>query len=146
MKIYICMLLLFIPLLLLAQETKTSDSIIGTWWTAGKESTVEIYKVGNEFRGKITWLKIPLDENGKEKSDPKNPKPELRARKRLGMIIMENLIQKGPNEWGKGNIYDPKSGNTYKCNIKLKDNNTMLLRGYIGISMIGRTETWLRAK
>lgn len=146
MKTYLCILLLIIPLLLIAQENKVKDPVLGTWWTAGKESTVEIYKVGNEYQGKITWLKIPLDEQGNPKSDPKNPKPELRSRPRLGMIVLQNLVAKGANEWGKGNIYDPKSGNTYKCSIKMKDNNTMLLRGFIGVSLIGRTETWLRAK
>jgi uncharacterized protein (DUF2147 family) len=146
MKIYLCILLLIMPLFMFAQETKSNDGIIGVWWTAGKESTVEIYKVENEFQGKITWLKTPLDENGNIKTDPKNPKPELRSRKRLGMVVLTNLIAKGENNWTKGTIYDPKSGNTYKCSIKLKDNNTMLLRGFIGVSLLGRTETWLRAK
>jgi uncharacterized protein (DUF2147 family) len=146
MKIYLCILLLIVPLFILAQEAKAADGIIGTWFTAGKESTVEIYKVGNEFQGKITWLKIPLDEKGLEKTDPKNPKPELRGRKRLGMVILVDLVLKGQNEWAHGSIYDPKSGNTYKCSIKLKDKNTLALRGFIGVSLLGRTETWLRAK
>jgi uncharacterized protein (DUF2147 family) len=146
MKIYICLLLLIIPLLMFAQEAKSSDAILGTWWTAGKESTVEIYKVGDEFQGKITWLKTPLDEKGDIKTDPKNPKPELRSRKRLGMVVMTKMVVKGENEWSKGTIYDPKSGNTYKCTIKLKDKNTMILRGFIGVSLLGRNETWLRAK
>ncbi len=146
MKTYLSILLLIIPLFMLAQEAKATDSILGTWWTSGKESTVEIYKVGNEFQGKITWLKTPLDEKGNIKADPKNPKPELHNRKRLGMVILVNLLAKGNNEWTGGNIYDPKSGNTYKCTIKLKDKNTMLLRGFIGVSLLGRTETWLRAK
>jgi uncharacterized protein (DUF2147 family) len=146
MKIYLCILLLIVPLFVLAQETKVADGVIGTWWTAGKESTVEIYKAANEYQGKITWLKIPLDEKGNIKTDPKNPKAELRNRKRLGMIILVDLVKTGQNEWSKGTIYDPKSGNTYKCTIKMKDNNTLLLRGFIGVSLLGRTETWLRAK
>jgi uncharacterized protein (DUF2147 family) len=150
MKTYFCILLLMIPFFMFAQATPSaippSDRILGTWWTAGNESRVEIYKEGDEFEGRIAWLKKDLDEKGKPKTDPKNPNPELRDRSRLGMIILTDLIAKGENNWTKGTIYDPKSGNTYKCSIKLKDNNTMLLRGYIGVSLLGRTETWLRAK
>jgi uncharacterized protein (DUF2147 family) len=53
----------------------------------------------------------------------------------------------GDNSWSKGNIYDPKSGNTYKCNIRLKNNNNvMVLRGFIGVSLLGRDEEWKRIK
>jgi uncharacterized protein (DUF2147 family) len=145
MKFYLCLLLLILPLLIFAQEAKAADPIIGVWWTAGRESIVEIYKVGNEYQAKITWLKTPLDENGAAKTDPKNPKAELRGRKRLGMIIMNDVKLKEAGVWGGGTIYDPKSGNTYKCTIKMKDKNTLLLRGFIGVSLLGRTETWMRA-
>lgn len=146
MKIYLCLLLLIIPLFMFAQDVKPTDIILGTWWTAGKESTVEIYKIGNEFQGKITWLKIPLDEKGLEKTDPENPKAELRGRKRLGMVILHNLVAKNNNEWVHGKIYDPKNGKTYSCIITMKDNNTLFLHGYLGVKFAGRTSTWLRVK
>jgi uncharacterized protein (DUF2147 family) len=44
------------------------------------------------------------------------------------------------NNWEKGTIYDPENGKTYSCKIYLENKNTMKIRGYIGISLIGRTE------
>ena len=49
------------------------------------------------------------------------------------------------NRKSGGKILDPKNGKEYKCYIKLIDNNTLKLRGYIGISMFGRTAIWKRA-
>ncbi|MFY8004154.1 MAG: DUF2147 domain-containing protein, partial [Chitinophagaceae bacterium] len=46
--------------------------------------------------------------------------------------------------WENGKIYDPKSGEDYSCVIKAIDDNTIEVRGYVGISMFGRTDTWKR--
>jgi uncharacterized protein (DUF2147 family) len=48
------------------------------------------------------------------------------------------------NNWEEGNIYDPKNGNTYSCTIKMTSSNTIEVRGFIGVSLIGRTDTWTR--
>jgi uncharacterized protein (DUF2147 family) len=53
---------------------------------------------------------------------------------------------KSENNWEKGTIYDPENGKTYSCKIYLENKNTMKIRGYIGISLIGRTDTWTRIK
>ena len=63
----------------------------------------------------------------------------------LGMNILTGLTKDG-NEWSGGKILDPKNGKEYKCYLQLLDNNTLKLRGYIGISMFGRTAIWKRAK
>ena len=62
----------------------------------------------------------------------------------LGMDILSGLT-KDDDEWNGGTILDPKNGKEYKCYIKLLDNNTLKLRGYIGFSLIGRTALWKRA-
>ncbi len=61
------------------------------------------------------------------------------------MIILDGLKEDG-DEWSGGKILDPKNGNFYKCYIKLKDKTTLKLRGYIGISLFGRTEYWKRVE
>ena len=61
------------------------------------------------------------------------------------MDILTGLKKDG-DEWSGGKILDPKNGKTYKCYIKLEDNNTLKLRGYIGISLFGRTAIWKRAE
>ena len=48
------------------------------------------------------------------------------------------------SKWDEGNIYDPKNGNTYSCTIKLINPNSLEVRGYIGVSMLGRSTVWIR--
>jgi uncharacterized protein (DUF2147 family) len=52
----------------------------------------------------------------------------------------------GSKTWKDGTIYDSESGKTYSCNVKMVDENTLEVRGYVGISMIGRTDTWKKVK
>ena len=115
-----------------------AEEIIGEWLTAAKDGKVQIYKTGNKFSGKISWGNRP---NGK---DTKNPDLKLRDQNLIGLIILKDFIFNGKDKWEDGTIYDPNNGKTYSCVIRLKDTNTMEVRGYIGISLLGRTEVWTR--
>ena len=53
-----------------------------------------------------------------------------------------NAENKDEKEWNKGTIYDPENGSTYSCVIKMKTDNSLDIRGYIGIKALGRTDTW----
>ena len=121
------------------------DAILGKWLTAGGKSVVEIYKCDDAYCGKIVWLKEPLDKDGKEKLDTKNPDESKRNRKIVGLQILSGFKYKGENKWEGGKIYDPEKGKTYKCKAKLEGDN-LKIRGYIGFSLIGRTTTWTRKK
>ncbi|MBY0245456.1 MAG: DUF2147 domain-containing protein [Sphingobacteriaceae bacterium] len=122
-----------------------NDVVLGQWLNKTGEAKIEIYKKGQAYFGKIIWLKIPKDANGNAKLDHKNPNESLRSKPILGLEMLKNFVFED-NEWTDGTIYDPKSGKTYSCNITLKSNNELNIRGYIGISLLGRTETWSRAK
>lgn len=50
----------------------------------------------------------------------------------------------GDDRWKDGDIYDPENGKTYSTYMYLKDKHTIKVRGYVGISLVGRTETWAR--
>ena len=50
------------------------------------------------------------------------------------------------DEWSDGRIYNPSDGKEYKAYMKLKDKNTLSVRGYIGISLLGKTDTWIRVR
>lgn len=121
-----------------------ADDITGIWLTGGKEpAKIQIYKSGEKFYGKIIWLKNPTD-NGKQRLDNNNPDLKKRSNPIMGLVILEGFKFDGDDEWKDGEIYDPESGKTYSCFIYLKDKNILKVRGYIGISLFGRTETWIR--
>jgi uncharacterized protein (DUF2147 family) len=119
------------------------DSITGDWYTAEGNSIVQVYKCGDLFCGKITWLKNPKTEDGKDKVDSKNPDEAKKNRKLLGLDILSGFKYSGGNIWQDGTIYDPKNGKTYSCKMTL-EGNELKVRGYIGFSLLGRTTVWTR--
>lgn len=86
---------------------------------------------------------ITLSPNAPGDHDQNNPNPSLRTRPICKLEIGEGFTPAGDHANG-GHIYDPLSGKTYKATLKLSSPDTLALRGYIGFSMIGRTETWHR--
>ena len=121
------------------------DAIVGVWKTGEGNAMVRIYKNGEKYQGKVVWLKEPNDpETGKPKLDKNHPDEANRTRPVLGMINIWGFSYKDKNLWDDGNIYDPKNGSTYSCTIKMINPNTLEVRGYIGVSIIGRTDNWTR--
>ncbi|RZK47968.1 MAG: DUF2147 domain-containing protein [Pedobacter sp.] len=117
----------------------------GTWLNSSKEGRIEIVKKGNAYFGKLIWIKEPNDEQGKPKLDKNNPNPQLRNKALIGTEIIKDMKLNGA-VLEDGSVYDPKTGKTYSCRIKLVGSDKMELRGYVGISMLGRTEVWTRVK
>ena len=69
----------------------------------------------------------------------------FKNKKVKGLTIMWGLRQTSVREWRYGKILDPKSGNIYSCEIHVAANGkTLEIRGYIGFSLFGRTQTWIR--
>mgnify|MGYP006176907449 FL=1 len=122
-----------------------ADAIVGVWKNGEGTGMVRIYKNGDKYQGKIVWLKEPNDpETGKPKLDKNHPDESVRSRPVLGLVNSWGFEYKGKKLWDDGKIYDPKNGNTYDCTMKLKDQNSLEVRGYIGVSIIGRTDVWTR--
>ena len=76
--------------------------------------------------------------------DLNNPNPDLRNRRILGLVIMHGFRYAGDSEWKGGDLYDPKTGHTYKGKMSLVLRNTLELRGYVLIPLFGRTTSWTR--
>ncbi len=133
------MVFIFISINTFAQN---ADAIVGKWMNKDKEAHIQISKKGSQYFGKLVWLKNPKDEGGKAKTDVNNPKTELRNRPLQGLEILKNFVY-NDGVWEDGTIYDPKSGKTYSCKLTLKDNK-LNVRGYIGVSLLGRTDVWTR--
>ena len=128
-----------------ASTSNSPDDIVGVWKTGEGTAMVRIYKNGDKYQGKVVWLKEPIDpETGKPKVDKNHPDEASRKRAVLGLINIWGFLYKDNNTWDDGNIYDPKNGNTYSCTIKLTSPNSLEVRGYIGVSLIGRTDKWTR--
>ena len=125
-------------------EILESDKIVGVWETGSGKARVKISKYGDKFGGKIVWLKEPTYPDGTKKVDKNNPDETKRATPLLGYNNLLGFSYKGKSEYDGGTIYDPENGNVYNCNISLKDDNTLEVRGYIGVSLFGRTDTWKR--
>lgn len=139
-------LLLAIAVLILATNLvkAQADKIEGLWFNDIKSAKIDIYKGTNgKFYGKIVWLKEPL-KNGKPKVDELNSDETLRKRPVLGMQILADFVKDGGDKYVDGTIYDPKNGKTYSCKMTYKGRK-LDIRGYIGISLLGRTTTWERA-
>lgn len=119
--------------------------VTGTWRTISEEgkeeSTVEIYEQGGKIYGKIATLVDALDKAGKphvckECSGEDKDKPIL------GLVIIRGLSADG-DKWSGGRILDPNNGTWYKCFLKAIDGGKKLeVRGYVGFSLLGRTQTW----
>ncbi len=137
MKIFVTnILFLFFCTTLFAQATDESN-VLGIWISAKREAKIEIYKQGDKLFGKIVWTKI----DGIK--DTKNPDATLKSQPLLGLVILSYFKKDGENEWDGGKIYDPENGKTYSCIMKFKNKN-LELRGYVGISLFGRTSVWTR--
>ena len=122
-------------------------SPIGVWTNSEKKATFEIYKCGDNLCGKIVSLTVPNDPaTGKPNTDSKNPEAKLRGRPRLGMVFMQGFKYDDDNKWDDGKIYDPESGKTYSCYMQMESPNSMEVKGYIGFSLIGKSQAWTRVK
>ena len=126
------------------------EAIVGKWLNQEGTSHIQIFKATNgsfagKFYGKLVWFKEPM-KNGKPKVDDLNPDPKKQAVPLLGLQILKNFVYDADDkEWEDGTIYDPKNGKTYSCYMTLSGNN-LNVRGYVGISMLGRTGVWTRVQ
>jgi len=139
-----CLLAFFLVNVAIAQHSQ-ADIITGTWLVQDGSAKVKIEKTNGKYTGKLVWIKA-ADKNTKPILDTKNPNPALRSRQQIGLMLLENFTFDGDDTWIDGTIYDPDSGKTYSCKITMKDNQNMEVRGYVGISLFGRTENWKRSQ
>lgn len=123
-----------------------ADKILGIWYNEPKDAKIEVYKKGDLYFGKIIWLKNNAnDMGGSPRQDLKNPDPKKQQRPIVGINIVTDLKWDSEDEeWNDGEIYDPRSGNTYSVYAQLESENKLFLKGYIGFSLIGRSTYWTR--
>ena len=137
---------LLIVLLLMLFGHASAQGVIGKWKTiddqTGKAiSIIEIFEKQGKIHGKVVDILNPKSRNkrcdectGEDKGKPI-----------LGLTVMKGLKKDG-NEYNGGRILDPQHGKVYRCYINLESENRLKVRGYIGISLFGRTQYWYRVQ
>ena len=146
MKKIALLIIAFVSIIFSANAQKNADDIVGVWLTGSGKAHVKIDKFGNYYFGRIVWLKEPLNDLGKPKLDKNNEDVTKLNKTIMGMQLVGGFEWKNDNLWDNGNIYDPENGKTYKCKLDLENLSTMNVRGFIGISLFGRTDIWKRVK
>lgn len=121
---------------------------VGVWASEAATSHIKIEDCAGKLCGAIVWLKEPLDRDGREKTDSENPDPALKGRKLIGLRLLEGFTRKAdePLVWAGGTIYNPTDGKTYRCTLTVKDPGTLYVRGYVGIPLLGKSQTWTRVE
>ncbi len=114
-----------------------AEAIVGRWLTADKIGVVQISGRQGTFSGQVVGPVTPV------RLDARNPDPAQRHRPLLGIVLLQGFRYDGET-WTDGTIYDPNNGKTYACTLRLKSPNALEVRGYVGLSLFGRTETWTR--
>jgi uncharacterized protein (DUF2147 family) len=116
---------------LAALEARAAD-VTGTWIDHTGQGAVEIRPCGEHMCGRVVWLKNPTHRSRS-------------GRPICGAQILGALRRDQPNTWSSGWIYNPEDEERFSAEIKLQNDNTLLVTGYLGIKLLGETFTWKRA-
>jgi len=133
-------LLLASSLLLLPLSLSAAAPQLFGDWTTSDGSVVRTYPCSNALCIKL----VAITPTAPGSVDHNNPDAALRTRSLCNLEIGSGFALTGDSEANGGRLYDPESGKTYKGNLALKG-DTLKLRGYIGVALFGRTETWRHA-
>jgi len=133
-------------------------AMVGLWLTEDKKDEdssrahVKVVEENGRYRGAIVWLEKPNypehDEKGmggQPRVDRNNPDPDQRSQPVLGLEVVHDFVYVGKGKWKNGYIYDPDNGKTYRCKARL-EGDTLKLRGFIGVSLLGRNTIWTRVE
>lgn len=139
----------------LAQD---GSDVHGKWLTESTNAHVELYRCADPARGvvcgKVVWLRNATHPDGtpaasvEEVSDVKNPDEALRSRRILGLEFLHGFqpVAGEPGTYDGGKIYNAEDGDTYSARIRLEDPDRLVLRGYVLMPLLGKSQTWSRVK
>jgi uncharacterized protein (DUF2147 family) len=131
------------------RPTQAAESAaVGYWQTyddkTGKPNgVVQLYLNGGKLFGRIAKLRPQT------KPEDKCTKcsGSLKDKPFLNLLILWDLKPDGSeNDWSGGTVLDPDTGDTYQCTIKTLGTSKLEIRGFVGISLFGRTQTWERVR
>jgi uncharacterized protein (DUF2147 family) len=123
-----------------------SAQVTGKWKTFDDEtgeakSIVHVYEEGGKIYGKVVEILNPAKKD-KKCQDCKGADKDKPI---LGLVIIKGLSKDG-DSYSDGDILDPNKGKLYSCTVKLDGKDKLKVRGYMGVSLLGRTQYWTRVK
>ena len=131
------LLLTLLLSLFICVHAHASGSIEGPYWTEDRNGIIEVYREGEEVRGRVLWRSSPM-------LDERNPDPNLRGRSMVGVTFLTGFTP-AQDEWRGGSVYSADNGRTYRGKLWLeKEGQILKMRGYVGISLFGRTAAFQR--
>lgn len=137
----------FLTLILITLSfSLNAQTIFGKWHSTNEDtgkvdSVIEVYEKNGKAYAKVVEVMNP-DRKGAVCTECEG---ENKNKPILGLNILTGLEKDG-DEWSGGEILDPRNGKVYKCYIKLVKPNKLKLRGYIGVSLFGKTAYWEKAE
>ena len=115
-----------------------AQSVLGQWQEPGG-SRIEVFRCGPDVCARL----IAIQADAPTHVDAHNPDPTLRTRSLCGLEIGQGFHPADPAHAEEGKLYDPKSGKTYSGSLTA-EGDKLKLRGYVGVKLFGRSETWTR--
>jgi uncharacterized protein (DUF2147 family) len=142
----------------LPAQARDGADVFGKWLTESTNAQIELHRCADPARGivcgKVVWLRNATNPDQtpaasvEQVSDVKNPDPALRTRRILGLEFLYGF-QPAADEQGTyegGKIYNAEDGDTYSARIKLENPDKLVLRGYVLMPLLGKSQTWSRVK
>ena len=121
-------------------------ALTGTWHGEPKQVAVHIAPCADQVCGQIVRLRDPRDAAGRPARDDKNKSLAERQQLICGLPLLHGFrTAASAGEWEGGMIYNPDDGETCKATMRLMPDGRLRVRGYVGITLFGKTETWTRA-
>ena len=142
---------LVLALLVWPVATLASPTPVGLWETPegkGGKAHVQIDSCADKLCGRIVWLELPNDKQGRPKTDRRNTDAAQRDRPILGMPLLSDFVPDPDraDRWVEGRIYNPEDGEIYRCTMTLAADGTLEVRGYVGMPLLGKSQVWRRVK
>ncbi|WP_158543526.1 DUF2147 domain-containing protein [Dyella solisilvae] len=134
------------------QTSPPATDIEGDWLVQTRDAIIRIERHGDQFEGRIVWQlhdrygpEDGSERSGKIVTDMNNPDPAQRSQPLTGLRMLWGLRYDVERKaWVDGRVYNPDSGKTYHCLVRLPEHDRLILRGYIGVSLLGGNTTWTR--
>lgn len=127
-----------------AGAERPSDGAHGYWLTENRKAIVQIAPCGADTCGRMVWVENPLDKTGRPKRDDKNADTGKRARPICGLELVGGLMKTEDGTWRNGWLYNPRNGATYSAEIRTLSPSELEVRGYLGVSVLGKSQVWTR--